>query len=85
MSLEEEALQTTSCKAQSQENEGGEDRKQTGGTAAGDGRGLAAMTSWRQLGTGIVGGCWCTSDQSRPYGHLGYGIGEGEGEVVKAK
>ena len=71
-----------SCKAQFLEKEEGEDQKQAGGTASGDGRGWAAVTSWRQPGIGKDGGGWCTSAQRRPYGHLGYGIGEGEGEVT---
>ena len=71
-----------SCKAQYQEREGGEDQKLAGGTASEDGRGLVAVTSWRQPGTGIGGGGWCTSAQGRPYGHPGYGIGDGEGGVI---
>ena len=69
-----------SCKAQFLEKEGGEDQKQAGGTASGDGRGWAAVTSWRQPGTGGDGGGWFMYTQRRPYGHLGYGRGEGEGD-----
>ena len=62
------ALQTHACKGQCLVNGGEEDRKEAGGTTSGNGQGLAAVTSWRQPGTGRDGGGWFTSTQIRPYG-----------------
>ena len=70
-------MQRHSCNEQFLEREGGADQGKIGGTTSGHGQGWAAVTSWRQPGIGTNGRGWSVNTQRRPYGHQGYGIGEG--------